>query len=135
MVAQTEKPDLLDDEDTHVHDGKRWSNWPGERDPTVLRVLGKLGEECGELNTLIGRCVAQGLSDKAPARSQDPKYNGEANTLLLAMEIGDVIGWCRDAITRFGLDEQLIRERANRKQQKAAAWLGDPHEWRKANRP
>ena len=107
-------------------DDKPWHRWEAESNPLVLAVLGKLGEETGELSQIIGRIVCSGIQSCAPTRAQDPRYNGETNTMMLENEIADVAAWSIYAIDRLGLNKARILERRDRKLQKANWWLGKP---------
>lgn len=107
-------------------DGKPWSRWVAESNPTVLCALGKLTEEAGELIKINGRIIAQGLDGFAPTRLEDPRYNGESNIQSLEDEIADMEAWCLYTKVRFSLDRARITERRNRKVDKAIWWLGKP---------
>lgn len=93
------------------------SPWIPERDLARLKVIGKLGEEAGELATIACRCIIQGLDEAEPV-------TGKPNRLALEEEIADVIANARHAIQFLGLDEVAIEDRADRKLAYIVAWRG-----------
>lgn len=62
--------------------------------------LAKLGEECGELQQIVGKNLIK------------PK---DKNLSLLEDEIADVLAASKIVIGRFGLDEQKIMKRVQEK--------------------
>jgi hypothetical protein len=48
--------------------------WNPELDPMVLRVVGKLGEETGELSSILGRITCQGFLECDPVTKKPNVY-------------------------------------------------------------
>lgn len=84
------------------------NKWTPTTDLMTLRRLGKSVEECGELITVFGRSICQGLEGINPA-------TGESNVLWMSKESADVLAQIRCNIRAFGLDEQFIEDRADQK--------------------
>lgn len=59
------------------------SPWHPETEPLRIAVLGKMGEEAGELSSRACRCIIQGLDELDPD-------TGRTNRAELAREIADV---------------------------------------------
>jgi hypothetical protein len=59
------------------------SPWSGEKDPAVVRRVGKLGEEVNELGSVTHRIVIQGLEEVDPS-------SGKLNSVRLLEEMADV---------------------------------------------
>lgn len=89
--------------------------WHPITDTVDLKHLGKLGEEAGELGSAVSRCVIQGLDEAEPV-------TGKVNRQWLEDEIADVRAGSELAIERFGLDEDRIRARAERKKAHLRQW-------------
>jgi hypothetical protein len=81
----------------------------------MLRRMGKLGEELGELQAVAARCIIQGIDEVDPA-------SGKTNRQRLTEEIADVyaqLDCTRDALQ---LDNVQIGVRRQRK-------IGYMREW------
>ncbi len=89
-----------------------WHPMTNARD---IKTLGKLGEEAGELATVACRAIIQGIEEINPE-------TGMTNREWLTKEIADVRANSRMAIERFGLDEEAIDARANRKYDFQTIW-------------
>jgi NTP pyrophosphatase (non-canonical NTP hydrolase) len=98
-------------------DGHRPSKWIPVTDLKMLAALGKLNEECGELTSIISRCIIQGIDEKDPD-------TGEVNRAALEKEIADVTGLCRLVVQHFDLDTRGIVDRAEKKYWMKKEWLG-----------
>lgn len=94
---------------------ERPSKWIPTTDLLDLAVLGKLAEECGELSSIIARCIIQGPDEN------DPESN-KPNLQALMEEIADVRAMSELAIARFQLDRGKIAARTDRKIQMKMAW-------------
>jgi NTP pyrophosphatase (non-canonical NTP hydrolase) len=95
---------------------QRFNNpWHPMTDPVAVKVLGKLGEEAGELSSAICRCIIQGIAELHP-------YSGKSNTEWLEEEIADVLAGIELTCDQFGLDETKIAERMQAKKIKLAVW-------------
>lgn len=62
--------------------------WKPETNVVLHQALGKLAEEIGELQQIVGRCLIQGISES------DPK-SGQPNRERLQEEISDVVAAIR----------------------------------------
>ena len=90
--------------------------WQPESSPENLAVLGKCGEEAGELGQILARCIIQGIDESEPV-------TGKPNRQALEEEIADVWATTHLAIARFGLDLEGIEARAQTKARYLAKWL------------
>lgn len=95
---------------------KTASNWQPMTNKHDLAVLGKLGEEAGELSAAISRCIIQGLNEKHPS-------TGKSNRLWLEEELADAQALISLAIARLGLDQAAIEDRRLAKFDYAHPWL------------
>lgn len=89
--------------------------WIPEQDAARLKVLGKLGEEAGELATIVCRCVIQGIDEAEP-------ITGKVNRIALEDDIADVLANIEHACGFFGLDAERMAARAERKLAHITAW-------------
>ncbi len=94
---------------------ERPSKWVPMTNLIDLAHLGKMGEEAGELSSIISRCIIQGIDECDPE-------TGKPNRLALAEEIADVMATSELAIERFDLDEGFISLRIERKKNMKRAW-------------
>lgn len=94
---------------------ERPSKWIPITNLVDLAHLGKLGEEAGELSSIVSRCIIQGIDEADPE-------TGKRNRYALEEEIADVMAMSALAIERFGLDYIRILERNKRKQNMKRAW-------------
>lgn len=92
------------------------SPWQPEQDRLRLAVFGKSQEELGELVTIIGRCIIQGVEGKHPE-------TGKPNKQAIAEEIGDVLSKIQNLINVLDLDSIAIASRADKKFRFLAGWL------------
>jgi NTP pyrophosphatase (non-canonical NTP hydrolase) len=91
------------------------SPWIPMSDPLDIKHIGKLGEETGELSTVIFRCLIQQMDQTNPD-------DGKINKQWLEEEIADVlanIGLCKK---HFNLN--IDPERIKRKKQMLKTWHG-----------
>ena len=91
--------------------------WVPMSDPSDLKAINKLGEECGELSSAISRCTIQGIDEAEPV-------TGKINRQWLTEELADVIATAQLAIEHFDLDEAFIKARAARKKAILKPWYG-----------
>lgn len=99
------------------------SEWQPITNKHDLAVLGKMGEEIGELaeqasrlSTAIFRCVIQGIDEREPRTLK-------LNKQWLQDEIADAMAMQLMAIGRLGLDLQAIVERRDRKMNYKEPWF------------
>ncbi len=91
------------------------NKWTPTTDLLMLRRMGKLQEELGELGSVAARCVIQGINEVDPG-------SGKVNKLRLEHEIADVIAQCRVTIKALGLSDYDIAERVFEKERQMAEW-------------
>lgn len=89
--------------------------WKPETRPRALAVLGKLGEEGGELVSAVNRCIIQGVDECEPV-------SGKLNRRWLTEEIADVLASVDRAIEYFRLDTLIISARRQRKYTHLSSW-------------
>lgn len=89
--------------------------WHPESDPVSLKHLGKLGEECGELNAALNRCIIQGIEGCEPVTFK-------SNRIWLEEEIADVLANIELNVEHFDLDRQAIDDRKERKKFMLRRW-------------
>lgn len=80
-----------------------------------LKHLGKLGEESGELNSAVSRCIIQGMDEKEP-------NTGKVNRDWLEDEIADVIANAILVVEHFKLDTEKLAARAEKKMAALRSW-------------
>ena len=93
----------------------KMSRWVPISDPRVLRRLGKLLEELGELVAACGRAIIQGLDGIDPA-------SGETNTLRISKETADVMAQISCTVNALTLDEGFIIGRTEDKIRQMDEW-------------
>lgn len=91
------------------------SKWIPTTDLLMLRRMGKLGEELGELQAVVARCIIQGIDEVDPG-------TGKINRLRLEHEIADVLAQCKVTINLIGLDSARITDRVVHKVGLMAEW-------------
>lgn len=91
------------------------SKWVPTTDLLILRRMGKLMEELGELSSVAARCIIQGIDEIDPA-SQD------SNRIRLEQEIADVYAQLDETVTLLALDWRYIRDRRLGKRERMAEW-------------
>lgn len=89
--------------------------WHPITDPLQLKLLGKLGEESGELTSAVLRCIIQGMNEKEPT-------TGKVNKKWLEQEIGDVLAGIEMVSAHYDLDHEFILERKHFKMQLLKQW-------------
>lgn len=75
--------------------------WHLISDKVDLKILGKLQEELGELQSAIARCIIQGVDGVHPV-------TGKSNRLWLAEEVADVYASMSIAVERFLAESRKI---------------------------
>lgn len=91
------------------------SMWTTTTDPMMLRRMGKLGEELGELQAVAARCVIQGIDEIDPG-------TGRVNRDRLQDEIADVMAQCETTIRALGLDSLYVYTRRGEKMRVMREW-------------
>ena len=84
------------------------SKWIPTTNLAMLRRMGKLGEELGELQAVAARCIIQGIDEIDPASNLP-------NRVRLTDEIADVYAQLDVTMTMLDLDRQVIQQRRERK--------------------
>ena len=84
-------------------------------DPLGIKVVGKLGEELGELQAAAMRCLIQGIKEKEPV-------TGKPNKQWLEEEVADVLANLEMLREYFDLSVSSIVARRERKIQHLRAW-------------
>lgn len=97
----------------HLRDA---SPWRAEPNPVFLAILGKLGEELGELQAAVSRCIIQGVYSSHPV-------DGKQNLDWLFEEIADVINMINYARKYWQHDLQMLEARIDRKRLHIQQWL------------
>jgi hypothetical protein len=97
-------------------DGHRPSKWVPITDLQTLAALGKLQEELGELVSIIGRCIIQGIDERDPE-------TGTYNRVNLKNEIADTMGLSVLVMEHLHLDKNEIDIRASKKLKMKREWL------------
>lgn len=93
----------------------RMNKWTPTTDLMTLRRLGKLGEECGELQAVASRCIIQGLDETDPG-------TGKVNRQRLLDELADVQAQIDCTLATFGLDLDYFQRRTDRKVDQMSEW-------------
>lgn len=91
------------------------SPWHPETDIINLAAIGKLQEELGELQAILGRCLIQGIDESDPD-------TGESNRKILMDEIADVFAGIEMNINIFSLHVGTIRARMHKKIHHLQGW-------------
>lgn len=81
----------------------------------MLRRMGKLIEELGELSNVAARCIIQGIDEVDPG-------TGKANRLRLEHEIADVMAQCSVTMNTLQLNVSSINARTLDKIGQMAEW-------------
>lgn len=89
--------------------------WP-VTDPLDVKHLGKAVEETGELVSIMGRILTQGVD------GVDPK-SGKCNRVAMEDEIADVIAKVESLCERFSLDVDRINRRKLEKREFHRVWF------------
>jgi hypothetical protein len=99
----------------NVAAGESVSKWVPTTDLMMLRRMGKLQEELGELTAVAARVVIQGIDEIDPS-------SGKVNRLRLEEESADVLAQIDETIERLNLDRTFIEGRRARKRAAMKAW-------------
>lgn len=91
------------------------SKWVPTTNLLELRRFGKLGEELGELQAVISRCIIQGLDGLDPATKK-------INRRRLEEECADVQAQIETTIKALDLDRMFIVCRNGEKQSQMNEW-------------
>lgn len=91
------------------------SPWQPMTEPLVLRALGKVLEELGEASKAVARALIQGIDEV------DPK-TGKPNREAIVDEVADVIVTTGFLVNVFGLDQDHIEQRIERKIEFLLPW-------------
>lgn len=91
------------------------NKWTPTTDLMMLRRLGKLGEELGELQAVASRCIIQGIDEIDPS-------TGRANRARLLDELADVQAQIDCTLVALHLDLQQFEARADLKVDQMAEW-------------
>jgi NTP pyrophosphatase (non-canonical NTP hydrolase) len=95
--------------------GVKLTKWTPTTDLAMLRRMGKLAEELGELTNVAARCIIQGIDEIDPG-------TGKVNRERLENEIADVQAQCIVTIQALGLDYPRIVDRCIEKQRQMGEW-------------
>jgi len=91
------------------------SKWVPTTNLMMLRRMGKLAEELGELLIVASRCIIQGIDEVDPG-------SGEINRDRLTNEIADVLAQIECTTEALGLDREYISARKARKEGYMREW-------------
>lgn len=100
---------------SNADDLREANPWHPIRDAVDLKHLGKLGEELGECASAVARCIIQGVDECEPVTNR-------SNRDWLTDEIADVQANIDLVIERFGLDEEAMAARVEKKKQHLKQW-------------
>lgn len=89
--------------------------WHPMTNTVDVKTLGKLSEECGELSSVVARCLIQGIHERHPV-------TGKQNVEWLKEEIADVLANISLVAERFQLDMDAVQVRSDRKVQQLREW-------------
>ena len=95
------------------------SPWVPESSPKRLKILGKALEEGGEYVSAVARCLIQGIDESEPV-------TGKPNKQWLEEELADVLATSRLIVEEFGLDQQFLIDRMNKKVDQLKTWHSMP---------
>ena len=91
------------------------SKWVPTTDLMMLRRMGKMVEELGELGSVAARCIIQGIDEIDPG-------TGEENRERLRNEIADVYAQLDETVARLGFDMNTVNARRWRKRLMMQEW-------------
>lgn len=89
--------------------------WRPMTSPIDLAHMGKLNEELNEAGAASARCMIQGIDECEPV-------TGKPNRKWLEDELADVVANVELTIEHFGLDQDAMRARADRKKAHLLGW-------------
>lgn len=93
--------------------------WIPTKNTKEIKVLGKLGEETGELSSATSRCIIQGINEVEP-------ISKKSNQEWLEDEIADVLACSQLAIEKLGLSKERIMARMEEKKYHLNGWIDLP---------
>lgn len=107
----------MDELDSGGNPAQSWAlnPWHPMQKPIDLKHLGKLGEEANELGAAINRCIIQGIDECEPVTKKP-------NRAWLQDEIADVLANIELVRAHFGLDDNAISVRVERKKKHLRGW-------------
>ena len=91
------------------------TKWTPTTDLMMLRRMGKLLEELGELSNVAARCIIQGIDEVDPG-------TGKVNRFRLEQEIADVCAQCFVTQDQLNLNEDYIIHRIGDKMNQMKQW-------------
>ncbi len=91
------------------------NKWIPTTDLLMLRRMGKLSEELGELQAVVARVIIQGIDEVDPG-------SGKVNRERLMNEIADVMAQCEVTIETLKLTGWKIVDRIEHKKKLMAEW-------------
>lgn len=91
------------------------NKWTPTQDPLMLRRMGKLIEELGELTNVAARCIIQGIDKVDPG-------TGRVNLDRLEDELADVMAQCQMTINILSLNGAKICTRKLDKERQMREW-------------
>lgn len=94
---------------------KPLTKWVPTTDLMTLRRMGKLAEECSELQCVAARVVIHGIDEVDPG-------TGKVNRARLIAELADVQAQIECTIHAFGLDAKAIAQRTAEKMRQMNEW-------------
>jgi hypothetical protein len=89
--------------------------WHPMTDPVDIKHIGKLIEELGELQAALARCLIQGIDEQEPV-------SGVINRGWLENEVADVEAGLFLLKYRFGLDQEYMTNRSQKKTARLQEW-------------
>jgi NTP pyrophosphatase (non-canonical NTP hydrolase) len=89
--------------------------WEPTTSKIDLKILGKLGEELGELSAAVSRCIIQGIDEAEPT-------TGKINRQWLEEEIADVHAGLVIILEHYKLNNLFILNRSVQKINTLRAW-------------
>lgn len=96
----------------NLRDANPWHPITNAKD---LKHLGKLGEELGEAQAAVSRCIIQGMDEKEPV-------TGKINREWLEDELADVLANIRLVSDHFNLNTNRMWERGEKKKKHLRQW-------------
>lgn len=91
------------------------TKWTPTTNLMMLRRMGKLLEELGELSNVAARCIIQGIDEVDPG-------TGKVNRFRLEQEIADVMAQCHTTIRKLNLNKVAIELRTADKEAQMEQW-------------
>ena len=90
--------------------------WQPMNNPQDIKTLGKFGEELGECQASVMRCLIQGIDELEPK-------TGYLNRHWLEDKIADVVTNLELVIERFSLNQVRIYQKSSMKKSILLSWL------------